>query len=298
MHCTGKRIALVALAVLFFEVNANAEIELPQADGSSLVIPQAASSIITLAPNLTELAFAAGAGEQVIATVEYSEFPQAASALPRVGDAFRLDLERILALKPDLVVAWQSGNPQQAIARLQALGIPTWIVEIRRPEDIATTLEWFGLASGHEDEARKAAAQAQHKLEELSDNFSGLPPVSYFYQVAAHPLFTLNGEHLIAQSFALCGGVNVFQNESALAPQVSTESVIAANPDVLLAPALPGQPDPLQDWRAWSQMTAVRNGRLYTLFADEISRATPRMLDAVSTGCRLMHQDPTRSQNE
>jgi len=271
---------------------------LPQADGSSLVLPQAAQTLITLAPNLTELAYAAGAGNQVVATVEYSEYPEAATRLPRVGDAFRLDLERILAFKPDLVVAWQSGNPQQAVARLQALGIPTWTVEIRRPEDIAATLEWFGLASGHSEESQQAARFMREKLQALSETYSGLPPVSYFYQVAAHPLFTINGEHLIAQSFSLCGGVNIFRDESVLAPQVSRESVIAANPDVLLAPALAGEENPLAEWLSWSQLKAVQADHLYTLSADEISRATPRMLDAVATACRLMHETRTGSEHE
>ena len=281
---------LLICILAFHSGPARAEILLPQADGSSLTLAGPAGSLITLAPNLTELAYAAGAGQQLLATVEYSEYPEAAARLPRVGDAFRLDLERIVALKPDLVVAWQSGNPQQAVARLQALGIPTWTIEIRAPEDIANTLEWFGLATDHREAAQKAARNVREQLQALTEGYSGLPPVRYFYQVAAHPLFTINGKHLIAQSFSLCGGVNVFADETVLAPQVSREAVIAANPDVLFAPAIPGEPDPLADWLQWTRVTAVELNQLYTLPADEISRATPRMLDAVATGCRLMHQ--------
>ncbi len=254
-----------------------------------MILPQPARTLITLAPNLTELAFAAGAGGQVIATVEYSEFPPAAASIPRIGDAFRLDLERILALKPDLVIAWQSGNPQQAVSRLQSLGLSTWTIEIRRPEQIATVLEWLGEATGNRDSARLAAEQVRRKLEALSQQYAGLAPVSYFYQVASNPLYTINGQHLIARALALCGGVNVFQDETGLAPQVSHEAVIAADPQAVLAPAESAQDDPLASWRDWPRMQAVSNEALFLLSADEISRATPRMLDAVTAACSLLN---------
>lgn len=296
-NCPGHR-CLIGFVLTWFSVSLRAAVELPQADGSTLILPRPATTLITLAPHLTELAFAAGAGEEVIATVEYSEFPAAAASIPRIGDAFRLDLERILALKPDLVIAWQSGNPQPAIARLQALGIPAWTIEIRRPEQIAATLEWIGQATGNLEFAHLAAQQALRKLEALSQHYAGLAPVSYFYQVAGKPLYTINGAHLIASSLALCGGVNIFQYESGLAPQVSQEAVIAADPQAILAPAAPMQDDPLASWRDWPRMQAVGKGALFLLPADEISRATPRMLDAVTTACRLLNQIRNQSAHE
>jgi len=276
---------MTGFVFMLFSLPVWAAIELPQADGSRLILQHPATTIVTLAPHLTELAFAAGAGEQLVATVEYSEFPPEAALLPRIGDAFRLDLERILSLKPDLVVAWQSGNPQQAVARLAALGLTTWTVEIRNPGQIATTLEQFGQATGNLDVARRSAMQVRLKLQALSERYAKLAPVSYFYQVSSKPLYTINGEHLITRSLALCGGVNVFGAASGLAPQVSYEAVIAADPLALVAPAEPGQQDPLARWRDWPRMRAVRNGALILLPADEISRATPRMLDALASGC-------------
>jgi iron complex transport system substrate-binding protein len=284
------RFCLFGLSLACLSLPCRAAIELPQADGSTLKLPQPARTLITLAPNLTELAFAAGAGAQLIATVEYSEFPTAAASLPRVGDAFRLDLERILALKPDLVIAWQSGNPQQAIARLQSLGIATWTIEIRRPEQIAGTLEWLGRATGNLEAAHEAAQNAERKLELLSRQYSGLAPVTYFYQVAANPLYTINGDHLIARGLALCGGLNIFQQEDGLAPQVGREAVIAADPQALLAPSGRFQEDPLAQWREWPGMQAVSGGAMFLLPEDEISRATPRLLDALDLGCRFLHQ--------
>jgi iron complex transport system substrate-binding protein len=290
--------AICGLALLLFSLRGWAAIELQQADGSLLTLPGPATKIITLAPHLTELAFAAGAGGQLIATVEYSKFPPAATSVPRIGDAFRLDLERILSLKPDLVIAWQSGNPQQAVARLSSLGIATWAIEIRRPGEIATTLEQFGRATGNVDHALEAAQQIRLRLKALSGQYSRLRPVSYFYQVSPNPLYTINGQHLIARSLALCGGVNIFQNERGLAPQVSHEAVIAADPSALLAPAEPAQQDPLGEWRDWPRMQAVRNGAMFLLPADEISRATPRLLDALTVACRQLDQVRNHSGHE
>jgi iron complex transport system substrate-binding protein len=296
LQLTGL-LCLAAAGAMSVSRSASAGIELQQADGSVLVLEEPANTLITLAPHLTELAFEAGVGAQVIATVEFSEYPPKASSIPRVGDAFRLDLERILELQPDLVVAWQSGNPPAAIGYLQSLGIPTWIIEIRHPEDIATTLEALGVASGNPTTAQAAAAQTRQQLESLAARYAGLPPVSYFYQVSANPLYTVTGEHLISRCLALCGGRNVFQDTPGLAPQVSHESVIEADPQALLAPAGPEAPDPLSDWREWAGMQAVRSEALFLLPADEISRATPRMLDG-GHGCKLLNELRSGSPDE
>jgi iron complex transport system substrate-binding protein len=269
---------------------AAASITLLQADGTELILERPADRIITLSPHLAELAFAAGVGERLLATVEYSNFPPAAEQLPRVGDAFRVDLERVMSLKPDLVIAWQSGNPALAVSRLQELGFNTWVVEIRRPEEIAGILGQMGAAGGEAEAGQQAAQQSRLRLQQIQQAGAGKPRVSYFYQVAERPLFTLNGEHLVSQSLTLCGGENIFAEETVLAPQVSLESVIVKDPEVIFAPRIAGQPDPLVAWQQWPRLRAVKQQRLYELPADEISRASPRLLDAVAIACNLLHQ--------
>lgn len=294
-----KRASLaLAIALASFSSALAATIRLPQADGTMLALERPAASLITLSPHLTELAFAAGAGGRVIAAVAYSEYPPDAARLPRVGDAFRLDLERILTLRPDLVLAWESGNPRPAVARLQALGLPVWLIEIRSPGEIATVLELIGRAAGTTQIAGPAAENTRRKLDTLIRDHAGRPPVRYFYQVAERPLFTIGGDHLIARSLSLCGGHNVFADAGALAPQVTQEAVIAANPDAFLAPSLGSGDDPLAAWRDWPGLRAVRNEALYLLPADEISRATPRMLDAIATACRLLHRAASGERHE
>ncbi len=293
-----RRLAAACLSfALLLPGGAPADILLTQADGSGLRLASPAARVITLAPNLAELMHAAGAGDRLIATVEYSNFPEAVRSLPRIGDAFRFDLERIMALRPDLVIAWDSGNPAAALARLEALGLPVWRTEIRRPRDIAGTLEAMARAAGLEGPV-PAAVAATEKLGRLVDSHAGKSPVSYFYQVSAQPLFTLNGEHLVSQGLALCGGANIFAGEPVLAPQVTREAVLHADPDALIAPVLPDEPDPLAMWRTWPRLAAVARNAFIHLPADEISRATPRMLDSLETACARLDDIRRRDHEE
>jgi iron complex transport system substrate-binding protein len=274
---------------------ASAGISLPQSDGSILELESAAQRVITLAPNLAEMMFDAGAGSRLLATVEYSNFPEQAARLPRIGDAFRFDLEQIMALQPDLIIAWSSGNPAAALDRLDSLGFKVWRTELRRPLDIAVLLENIALATGSGAAGENAAQRVEARLEALEKRYSGKQPVRYFYQVAERPLFTLNGMHIVSQGLSLCGGLNVFADEPTLAPQISRESVLLADPDVLFAPRLPDSADPLGHWRSWPRLSAVRQNALYGLPADKISRATARMLDSLELACTLL--DQSRVQN-
>jgi len=296
---SGRRFHRCLLLVLCACGPAVAAIELPQPDGGTLSLESPASTLITLAPGVTELVYAAGAGQRIVATVEFSDYPEAAARLPRIGDAFRFDLERILALQPDLVIAWDSGNPSQAVQRLESLGLKVWRTELRKPSDIAQLLRLIARATGLADNG--TADKVDTRLATLAKTYADQPPVRYFYQVAERPLFTLNGEHIVSQGISLCGGVNVFADETVLAPQVSREAVIHADPDVLIAPRLDGQDDPLAQWRDWPRMTAVGNGALVYLPADKISRATPRMLDSLEAGCKLLdraRQHPSKQAEE
>ncbi len=263
------------------------EVRLNQADGDELLLTGPVARIVTLAPHLAEGVYAAGAGDRLVATVEYSEYPADAAGVPRIGDAFRLDIERIVSLQPDLVIAWGSGNPPPAIAQMRALGLAVWTVEIRTPGAIPDFIDSVGRATGHRPEAAREARRLRQRLSELQRQHATADPVRYFYQVDARPLFTINSQHLISRGLALCGGRNIFADEPGLAFQVSREAVILANPDVLLAPDGPGAENPLQAWQEWPSLDAVQNQAMYLLNADEISRATPRFLDALEQTCKL-----------
>jgi len=291
-------IATLCLVLLCCPLQAGAGITLLQADGSTLELNTPADRLVTLSPHLAELVFAAGAGRHLIATVEYSEYPSAANNIPRIGDAFRIDVERVLSLKPDLVIAWDSGNPKQAMDQLHALGIPVWRIEIREPAEIADVIEVIGLASDEQATAGIAAEHFRQRLAALSRRYGSRQSLDFFYQVDARPLFTINGEHLISKGLSLCGGRNIFQDEPGLAFNIANESVIVADPDALIAPFLDNEADPLAAWQEWPGMQAVQQDALLLLPADKISRATPRILDALELACSLFDGVRERNHNE
>lgn len=267
----------------------SASTQLRNADGSTVELENPAQSLITLSPHLAELVYAAGAGDRLAATVEFSEYPPEARQAPRIGDAYRLDIEGIMARRPDLVIAWDSGTPRAAVAQLRNLGITVWSVEISEPSDIAATLIALGEATGQTGIAEKAAGAIHQRLEQLSRQYRDQEPIHYFYQVDERPLFTINGEHLISKGLELCSGQNIFADQPGLAFQVAHEAVITANPDAMFAPAIEGEENPLQAWTGWPSLKAVSGEALFLLPADKISRATPRWLDSLDLACNLLH---------
>lgn len=286
----GLLIFGLQLGLFSFPSTARPDIHLPQADGETLTLSAPAKRIITLAPNLAELVFAAGAGHHLQAVVEFSNFPEDVTLLPRIGDAFRIDVERIIALEPDLVLAWKSGNPQTALQKLRQLGLTVWEMEITRPAGIADAVENISIAAGTQSQGLPVASLLRKKLTRLQQQNSNKTAVEYFFQISARPLYTINGEHIISQGLALCGGENIFADLPILAPQVSRESVILANPRAMIATTVQGEPPSLEVWNDWPRLQAVQNESMLYLPADEISQATPRLLDSVELACKLLDE--------
>jgi iron complex transport system substrate-binding protein len=248
--------------------------------------------IVSLAPHLTELLYAAGAGPRLVGTSEWSDHPAAARTLPRIGDALRLDFERILALAPDLVVAWESGTPVANIRRLESLGLRVVSVRVETLEDIPRAIEQLGDIAGTGAEARRAAGALRSGLEELTLEFAGRRPVDVFVQIDEQPLFTVTGRHLISDLLALCGGRNVFADLPGVAPAVDLEAVIVRNPQVILVTSVRG--DPQAQWARWRGIEAVRTGNVIKVPPDEVTRATPRALAGARILCEQLDQARAR----
>lgn len=293
----GRSTPLAAIALLFASLTATAEIIIHDDSGREIRLPRPAERIVSLAPHLTELLFAAGAGDRLIGAVRYSDYPPAAAKLPRVGDAHRFDLERILAQQPDLVVAWESGNPAAQIRQLRESGVTMYLSEPRQFEDIAATLEALGTLAGSRPQAERAAADFRRRLASLRRDYTDHANLRVFYQVWHEPLITIGAGHIINEAMALCGGQNVFAEIDQLAPRVGIESVLAAAPEVIVASGSSEQrPDWLDNWQRWSQLPAVKNGQLYFIPPALIQRHTPRILDGTQRLCEIL--DRAREQSE
>jgi iron complex transport system substrate-binding protein len=256
--------------------------------GAAIALSAPARRIVSLAPSATELLYAAGAGNRVVAVTNPADWPPEAAQRPRVGDARALDLERIVSLAPDLAVAWPYVAPAQ-IERLQALGIPVYRTDPQTPEAIALDIERLGALAGTAGIAQPAAARFRSRLEALRRRGHGTTAVRVFYEIWHQPLYTIGGAHLITAAIELCGGENVFRQLSLPAPSVSIEAVLAAHPSAIVAGTDGAiRPAWLDEWRRWPDLPAVRADNLFVVDANLLHRAGPRFVDGAEALCAVI----------
>jgi iron complex transport system substrate-binding protein len=245
--------------------------------------------IVSLAPHVTELLYVAGAGDRLIAAVDFSDWPEAARKLPRVGNFARLDIERILALQPDLVIGWNGGNDAGDLERLRRLGLRVHVTASAGVAEIADDIEMLGRLAGSEQIARRAADELRANLQALEDRYASREPVTVFYQIWDRPLMTVSGGHFISDSLRLCGGRNIFAELEPIAPTVSIEAVIARNPRAIINSAsATNQQAQLEYWRRWKELDAVRLDNLYSIPPDIIARPGIRILEGIERLCRAL----------
>lgn len=256
--------------------------------GKTITIAAPAQRIVTLAPSLAELVFAAGAGEKLVGVARYTDFPPAARDIPQIGDAARVDFERIVALKPDLILAWKSGNPPGDVARLEGLGYPAYVSEPARLADIPRLLRAIGALAATGRVAERASSEYTKKINELRKEYGTRTRLRVFYQIWHAPLLTVNGAHIISDVIALCGGENVFADVGQLTPTLSLEAVIAARPEVVLGGgSAGGEKAFVSQWRE-SAISPLRKLPAFYIDPDLIQRQTPRIVDGAKAVCAAL----------
>jgi iron complex transport system substrate-binding protein len=269
--------------------HASAAINVRDDTGATISLQQPARRVISLAPHITELLFAAGGGGHVVGVLNYSDYPPAALRLPHVGDNNRIDLEQVLALKPDLVVVWLQGGAARQLEPLRKLGIPIFHSEPEKLNDIPDALERLGQLMGTETEARQSAADIRRRLAALSERYRNRPPVRVFYQVWDQPIYTLNGDTMVSDAIHLCGGENVFARLPIRAPAVNVEAVLAENPEAIVRG---GRRDKsvtgLEMWKRYPTLLAAKRDNLFTVDADLMNRAGPRMVTGAAELCEKL----------
>jgi iron complex transport system substrate-binding protein len=281
------RYHLVLVLLAICATAAHADVSLRDDSGAEVHLKQPARRIVSLSPHITEILFAAGAGDRVVGTVEYSDYPPAAKSITRIGSYTNLDLETLIALKPDLVIGWLTGNSPSEVEPLKRLAIPLFWSEPDRIEDVAATVEQFGKLAGTSNVAEAAATAYRARLVDLRQRFSGRPQVRTFYQIWSDPPITVGRSQIIGSAIQLCGGVNIFADLTSMAPVVSIEAVLAANPEVIVASGADAtRPQWLDAWRRWPQLTAAARDNLFFIPPDLIQRNTPRLLDGAEQLCR------------
>jgi iron complex transport system substrate-binding protein len=274
----------LAAALAMLAATHAAAIEVRDDRGAAVALDAPARRIVTLAPHLAEIAFAAGAGERLVGVSNFSDFPPEARRLPVVFDWGRVDYERVLALRPDVVLAWRSGTPALQVDRLERLGLKVIVTEVRRFADVAALVRLVGRIAGTEAQADARARAFERSLDALRAEYAERPVVSVFLEIWHTPMITINGEHVFSEAIALCGGRNVFARARTATPLVSREQLLGARPDVVVT----GSRAERDAWRDLDAVPAVRANRVYAVDANDLHRPGPRLLDGARALCRVL----------
>lgn len=284
----GTLSLLMSLLLSSFAV---AQISVIDDFGNTVTLQSPAKRIVSLAPHITETLYAAGAGDNIIATVRYSDYPAAALDIPIIGSYKEVSYESLLSLNPDLVIVWASGNGDEITARIKSLGLTVFLDEPRNIEDIASSLRRFGKLTGNEVTAEIEAASFMKKLAALRRDYREDEVLDVFYQVWNDPLTTLNGDHLISNIIRLCGGRNIFADVIPLAPVVNAESVLTADPQIIVVSGMGNdRPEWLDEWKAWPGLAANDNDQLHYIPPDLLQRNSPRVIQGAEMMCDIIDE--------
>lgn len=282
---------VLSASVLIATVAANATITVKDDVGNTITLAQPAKRIISLAPHVTEDLFAIGAGKLIVGAVNYSDYPPEANQIERIGGYNGFDLERIRALKPDLIIGWATGNPERQLDQIKALGFPVFLTFSKKMADVPTVLERMGEMTALQAGSGKAAKQYRDQLALLEKTYAGRKPVRVFYQIWDRPLMTINNTQIISDVMRVCGGVNVFGTQSDLTPKVDVEAVLAANPDVIMTSGEPGmKTDWLAPWKKWKNLKAAQKNQFYILPKDSVNRMGPRLVEGGKAMCEALEK--------
>ena len=279
-------LALPLALALALPAAAQAAISVVDDAGRPVTLAAPARRVIAMAPHITELLYAAGGGSAVVGAMNYSDYPEAAKKLPLVGSDAQIDIERVIALKPDLLVVWQSGNTARQLEQLKALGIPLFYSEPGKLEAVATSIERLGALLGTAPAAAREAAHYRAELARLKARYGARPPVKVFYQVWDKPIYTLSDSHIIGDAIKLCGGVNVFGAMKVVAPSVGIEAVLQQNPEAIFGSERHTPDDAGIDmWQAYKRLLAVERGNLFRLEGVLLTRPGPRLVRGAAQLC-------------
>jgi len=247
-----------------------------------------------LAPSITECLYALGAGQSVVGVTRFSNYPPEAASLPKVGSYVHVDLEHVISLRPDLIIAIRDGNPKEVVARLERMGLPVFVVDPRSVEDLFRTLRGLGALVGRRGQAEELVEDLQRRLDRIRREVQGKPRPRVLLQIGVDPLVSVGDSTLQGQLIELAGGQNIAGDGPILYPILSMERVLEADPDVILVSSMVGEAGSrraLREWSRWPTLQAVRKGRVHLIDGDLIDRPSPRILEGLENMVQWIHPE-------
>jgi len=283
----------VALLTSLATAGAGRAVTLTDEAGREIRVPDRSQRIVSLAPSITEILFALGAGSRVVGVTQYSNYPPEAERLPKVGSYVNLSLEKILALRPDLVIGIRDGNPKAVVDRLTDLAIPTYIVDPTSLQGVITTVRNIGRAVGHEQAAAKIAGQMASRIREVERRVAGIARPRVFYQIGVEPIVSAGQGTFPNILIETAGGKNVAADMAAY-PQLNVEQVLVARPEIIIVTSMTREYDFERVkgfWGRWPDLPAVAAERIYVVDSDLMDRPSPRIAEGLETLARLIHPE-------
>lgn len=272
-----------------------AELAITDDVGSEVILVKPAQRVITLAPHLTELVFAIDQGDKLVGVMSFSNYPEAAKKIPRIGSHNTISYESIVKIQPDLILAWGSGNGSEVINKLKSLGFSVYVSEPNKLEGVAATIRKLGILLDAKDKGENEANKFINRLSQLKENYSNRQKISVFYQMSDNPIMTLSGRHLISDVIELCGGFNIFSKAIPIALKVSLESLVRSDPQVVIAGTKKENEEKwLSEWANRISMKAVKNKQVYFIDPDLLIRHGPRIIEGTEKICNYLE----RSRNQ
>jgi len=292
---TKWKIGALLFPALFLFFGANVPANANQTDflGREVAVPENPRRIVALVPSLAEIIFALGGGKRMVGATRFANHPPEAAELPRVGSYPRPDLERILALEPDLVLATRDGNPPEVVERLDALGVPAYVVNPANLEQLFDTIRRIGDILGASETAEAMIRDFRKRLEAARDHWRGRKRTRVFMQIGTDPMVTVGGDTFLNELLETAGGENVMADRDAY-PMVGAEPVVALRPEVILITTMEQGANfeaAKREWESWPEIPAARNGRVHLVDSDLYDRPSPRTILALEELVRLLHPE-------
>ena len=290
------RTHIILTLVLSFMLQTGGILAGPVTDqvGRTLVVPENPARVIALAPSITEIIYDLGQERKLIGVTQYSTYPSEAESLPRVGSYVRLDIEKIVSLKPDLCIAIKDGNPKHIVDKIVALNIPVYVIDPRNLLQIMDAITRLGSLLDAGNAAAVLVADMEKRIEQVQTLVKKArykPRV--FFQIDAEPLFSAGDNTFIHELIELAGGINTAAGEDPY-PRYSWEDILVLQPEIVLISSMAGGLDPenlIRSWKKWSQLSAVNNDQVFVVEADLFDRPSPRLVDGLEAIAAIIHPE-------
>ena len=260
--------------------------------GRKITVPDPPKRIVSLAPNITEILYALDIGHRVVGVTVYSDYPDEAKQKPKVGSYVNLNIEKIVSLKPDLIIGTYGGNPKATVFRLEDLGFPVYITRTETVAEMLTMIEHIGTITYTSKKASVLANTLRERIDAVTSKVRNAEHPLVLLEINAKPLITTGSGSFQHEIIRLAGGRNLAGDSPARYPQYSLEDIVKKGPDVILISTMDrsGLLEQYKaEWMRWENIPAVRNGRIYFINSDLIDRASPRIVDGLEEMARLIH---------